>query len=134
MGIHGFGYRHDSVADRNQHILLLHDRPPDARAERVDGRTCRRQFRCCVARARPKLGAVAGAVEKFKVVSEQKAREEAEAKIKQDQIAAQQRKAEMVKLADSFEAAVGEIVETVSSASSELEASAGTLTSTAERA
>ena len=80
------------------------------------------------------LGAVAGAVEKFKVVSEQKARDEAEARIKQDQIAAQQRKAEMVKLADSFEAAVGEIVETVSSASTELEASAGTLTSTAERA
>jgi methyl-accepting chemotaxis protein len=80
------------------------------------------------------LGAVAGAVEKFKVVSEQKSREEAEAKIKQDQIAAQHRKAEMVKLADSFEAAVGEIVETVSSASTELEASAGTLTATAERA
>ena len=80
------------------------------------------------------LGAVAGAVEKFKVVSEQKARGEAEAKIKQDQIVAQQRKAEMVRLADSFEAAVGEIVETVSSASTELEASAGTLTSTAERA
>ena len=80
------------------------------------------------------LGAVAAAVEKFKVVSEQKAREEAEAKIKQDQIAAQQRKADMVKLADSFEAAVGEIVETVSSASTELEASAGTLTATAERA
>ncbi len=80
------------------------------------------------------LGAVAAAVEKFKVVSEQKAREEAEAKIKQDQIAAQQRKAEMVKLANSFEAAVGEIVETVSSASTELEASAGTLTATAERA
>jgi methyl-accepting chemotaxis protein len=80
------------------------------------------------------LGAVAGAVEKFKVVSEQKSREEAEAKMKQDQIAAQQRKADMVRLADSFEAAVGEIVETVSSASTELEASAGTLTSTAERA
>jgi methyl-accepting chemotaxis protein len=80
------------------------------------------------------LGAVAGAVEKFKVVSEQKARQEAEAKIKQDQIAAQQRKADMIRLADSFEAAVGEIVETVSSASTELEASAGTLTSTAERA
>jgi methyl-accepting chemotaxis protein len=80
------------------------------------------------------LGAVAGAVEKFKIVSEQKAREEAEAKIKQDQIAAQQRKAEMVRLADSFEAAVGEIIETVSSASTELEASAGTLTATAERA
>jgi methyl-accepting chemotaxis protein len=80
------------------------------------------------------LGAVAGAVEKFKVVSEQKAREEAEAKIKQDQIAAQQRKADMIRLADSFETAVGEIVETVSSASTELEASAGTLTATAERA
>jgi methyl-accepting chemotaxis protein len=80
------------------------------------------------------LGAVAGAVEKFKVVSEQKARSEAEAKMKQDQIAAQQRKADMVRLADSFEAAVGEIVETVSSASTELEASAGTLTATAERA
>ena len=80
------------------------------------------------------LGAVAGAVEKFKVVSEQKARDEAEAKIRQDQIAAEHRKAEMVKLADSFEAAVGEIVETVSSASTELEASAGTLTATAERA
>ncbi len=80
------------------------------------------------------LGAVAGAVEKFKVVSEQKARDEAEARMKQDRIAAQQRKADMIRLADSFETAVGEIVETVSSASTELEASAGTLTATAERA
>jgi methyl-accepting chemotaxis protein len=79
------------------------------------------------------LGAVAAAVERFKVVAEQKARDEAEAKIRQDQIAAQQRKADMVKLADSFESAVGEIVETVSSASTELEASATTLTATAER-
>ena len=46
----------------------------------------------------------------------------------------QQRKADMVKMADDFENAVGEIVETVSSASTELEASASTLTSTAERA
>jgi methyl-accepting chemotaxis protein len=79
------------------------------------------------------LGAVAGAVERFKVVSEQKARDEAEAKMRQDKIAAEQRKADMVRLADSFEAAVGEIVETVSSASTELEASATTLTATAER-
>src|SRR4051812_12973526 len=79
------------------------------------------------------VGDVAGAVEKFKLVAEQKARDEAEAKIKQDQIAAQQRKAEMVKLADSFESAVGEIIETVSSASTELEASAATLTATAQR-
>jgi methyl-accepting chemotaxis protein len=79
------------------------------------------------------LGDVAGAVEKFKVVSEQKARDEAEAKMRQDKIAAEQRKAEMVRLANSFEAAVGEIVDTVSSASTELEASATTLTATAER-
>ncbi len=45
-----------------------------------------------------------------------------------------QRKADMIKLADGFEGAVGQIVETVSSASTQLEASAGTLTSTAERA
>ncbi len=47
--------------------------------------------------------------------------------------AAVQRKAEMTRLADGFEGAVGEIIETVSSASTELEASAGTLTATAER-
>ncbi|KJC36764.1 chemotaxis protein [Bradyrhizobium sp. LTSP849] len=79
------------------------------------------------------VGEVAGAVEKFKVVSEQKARAEADAKMRQDQVATEQRKADMRKLADNFEGAVGEIVGTVSSASTELEASATTLTSTAER-
>jgi methyl-accepting chemotaxis protein len=43
-----------------------------------------------------------------------------------------ERKAEMHKLADSFEAAVGNIVRTVSGASTELEASAQILTRTAE--
>jgi methyl-accepting chemotaxis protein len=80
------------------------------------------------------IGKIAQAVEAFKVNAEQKARNEAEAKIKQDQITAQQRKADMIKLASDFEGAIGEIVETVSSASTELEASASTLTSTAERA
>jgi methyl-accepting chemotaxis protein len=80
------------------------------------------------------VGDMAQAVETFKVKAEEKARDEAEARIKQDQIAARQRKADMVKLADDFEGAIGEIVETVSSASTELEASASTLTSTAERA
>ncbi|MFH1344155.1 MAG: methyl-accepting chemotaxis protein [Pseudomonadota bacterium] len=80
------------------------------------------------------VGDMAQAVETFKVKAEQKAREEAEAKMKQDQVAAQQRKADMIRLADDFEGAVGEIIETVSSASTELEASADTLTSTAERA
>jgi methyl-accepting chemotaxis protein len=80
------------------------------------------------------IGDIAGAVEDFKIKAAEKARAEAEAKIEQDKIAAQQRKADMNRLADKFESAVGEIVETVSSASTELEASAGTLTSTAERA
>ena len=80
------------------------------------------------------VGDVAGAVEKFKVVSAQKAQAEAEARMNQDNHAAEQRKKDMIKLADDFEGAVGKIIETVSSASTELEASAGTLTSTAERA
>jgi methyl-accepting chemotaxis protein len=80
------------------------------------------------------IGGVAEAVETFKVKAAEKARDEAEAKIKQDQVAAQQRKADMIKLANDFESAVGEIIETVSSASTELEASASTLTATAERA
>jgi methyl-accepting chemotaxis protein len=46
---------------------------------------------------------------------------------------ATQRKIEMIRLADTFEGAVGEIIETVSSAATELEASAGSLSSTAER-
>jgi aerotaxis receptor len=46
---------------------------------------------------------------------------------------ATQRKSDMIRLADGFEGAVGEIIETVSSAATELEASAGTLTATAER-
>ncbi|MBR0786425.1 methyl-accepting chemotaxis protein [Bradyrhizobium iriomotense] len=45
-----------------------------------------------------------------------------------------QRKTDMTRLADGFEAAIGEIVETVSSAATELEASASTLSSTAGRA
>ncbi len=44
------------------------------------------------------------------------------------------RKSDMSKLADGFEVAVSEIIETVSSAATELEASAGTLSSSANRA
>jgi methyl-accepting chemotaxis protein len=80
------------------------------------------------------IGETAIAVNGIKAMLAQKARDEAEAKVKQDLIAAEQRKADMRKLADQFEAAVGEIVDTVSSASTELEASATTLTATAERA
>jgi methyl-accepting chemotaxis protein len=79
------------------------------------------------------IGEIAQAVETFKINAEQKARDEAETKIRQDRVAAQQRKADMIKLADDFESAIGEIVETVSSASTELEASASSLTATAGR-
>jgi methyl-accepting chemotaxis protein len=58
-------------------------------------------------------------------------RMEAEQK-NQEAIAAAQRKAEMIKLADAFQAAVGGIVTSVSSASRQLEAAAGTLSGTAE--
>jgi methyl-accepting chemotaxis protein len=50
-----------------------------------------------------------------------------------DQNAARQRKADMVKLADDFEGAVGKIIHMVSSAATEMEASANSMTQTAER-
>src|SRR5258708_10528172 len=79
------------------------------------------------------VGDMAQAVENFKVKAPENVRQEAEAKAEQDGIAAAQRKEDMIELADNFEGAVGQIIETVSSASTELEASAGALTSTAER-
>jgi methyl-accepting chemotaxis protein len=79
------------------------------------------------------VGLVARAVERFKVLAEQRAGDEAEAKISQDQGIAERRKADMHKIADGFEAAVGQIVKTVSLTATELESSADTLTGTAER-
>jgi methyl-accepting chemotaxis protein len=54
------------------------------------------------------IGAMADAVEQFKVKAEEKARHEAQAKAEEDRAAAVQRKADMVKLANEFESAVGE--------------------------
>uniref|UniRef100_Q07JM9 Methyl-accepting chemotaxis sensory transducer n=1 Tax=Rhodopseudomonas palustris (strain BisA53) TaxID=316055 RepID=Q07JM9_RHOP5 len=79
------------------------------------------------------IGEIASAVETFKVKAEQKARDEAEAQAAEEQRQIDRRRQEMFRLADQFESAVGEIVHTVSSASTELEASATTLTSTALR-
>jgi methyl-accepting chemotaxis protein len=79
------------------------------------------------------VGDTARGVEAVKQMLAKKAKAEAEAKVKQDLVAAELRKSEMHKLADQFERAVGEIVETVSSASTELEASASTLTNTSGR-
>ncbi len=80
------------------------------------------------------IGEIAQAVETFKLNAKQKAQEEAEAKSGQDKIAAELRKADMRKLADLFEAAVSGIVETVSSAATDLESSADTLTGAAQDA
>lgn len=79
------------------------------------------------------VGLVARAVERFKVLAEQRARDEAESKISQDQILNERRKADMNRIADDFEAVVGEIVRTVSATSLDLESSASELTGTAER-
>ncbi|MDA9442752.1 chemotaxis protein [Bradyrhizobium sp. CCBAU 51745] len=79
------------------------------------------------------IGEIARAVETFKINAEQKAREEAEEKSRQDKLAAERRRADMIRMADHFEAAVGRIVEAVSSAATELEVSATSLTSTASR-
>ena len=79
------------------------------------------------------IGGMAKAVSAIRENAEQKARDEAEAKSRQDQLAAEQRKADMTRLADSFEGAVGEIVETVSTAANELEQAANTLLTSAER-
>src|SRR5487761_2082792 len=78
------------------------------------------------------VGEMAEAVEVFK--SNAAARLGLEAERKETEARAEaRRKADMHKLAGDFEGAVGEIIEMVSSASTELEASAGTLSSTAER-
>ncbi|WP_298240005.1 methyl-accepting chemotaxis protein [uncultured Bradyrhizobium sp.] len=78
------------------------------------------------------IGEMAGAVAVFKTNMAEADRlraEQAEAEAR----ARQQRKADMQRLADRFEGAVGEIIETVSSAATELEASSNTLTQAAER-
>ena len=60
------------------------------------------------------IGDLAKTVTVIRENAEQKARDEAAAKVSQDQFAAERRKADMIRLADDFEGAVGEIVETVS--------------------
>jgi methyl-accepting chemotaxis protein len=79
------------------------------------------------------VGEMAKAVEVFKSNAVERRSLEAEQRAAEGRAVAS-RKADMNKMADDFEAAVGRIVETVSSASSQLEASARTLTATADRA
>jgi methyl-accepting chemotaxis protein len=76
-------------------------------------------------------GEMARAVESFKLKAVEKAKQEAEKEEAERNAAAARRKADMQRLATSFEAAVGGVVDTISSAATELEASAQVLTHTA---
>jgi len=82
---------------------------------------------------RDEVGEMAKAVEVFKSNAATRLALEAEQKEVESRAVAR-RKADMQKLADDFEGTIGGIIETVSSASTELEVSAGTLTSAADRA
>ncbi|MBI5114072.1 MAG: methyl-accepting chemotaxis protein [Rhodovulum sp.] len=81
---------------------------------------------------RDEIGEVAEAVQGVKLTFADKARREAEEKAEAERRAVAERRTGMVRLADEFDRAVGQIVETVSSASNELEAAASSLTRTAE--
>lgn len=79
---------------------------------------------------RDEIGNMAKAVQVFKDNAIRVQKLEAEQREAAER-GAMQRKADMQQLAGEFEASVGQIIETVSSASTELEAAAGTLTRTA---
>jgi methyl-accepting chemotaxis protein len=83
------------------------------------------------AERRDEIGNMAHAVSVFKdnMVETERLRSEQAGSEKR---AAEQRKAEMHKLANEFQAAVGNVIDTVSTASRQLESSATTLTKTAE--
>jgi methyl-accepting chemotaxis protein len=83
------------------------------------------------AERRDEIGRMAAAVQVFKD-NMVKARELETTAAETEKRNAAQRKADMHKLADQFQAAVGGIIDTVSSASAQLEAAANTLTKTAE--
>ncbi|KIZ45764.1 MULTISPECIES: HAMP domain-containing methyl-accepting chemotaxis protein [Rhodopseudomonas] len=79
------------------------------------------------------IGDIAKTVTVIRENADRKAREEAASKAEREQARALQRREDMNRLADDFEGAVGKIVEAVSAASAELEASAATLAATAEQ-
>jgi len=83
------------------------------------------------ARRGDEIGAVGKAVEGIKAMVARKGAEEAEIRRIADQAAVAARRATMIELADSFEGAVGGIIGMVSASSTELQATAGTLTTTA---
>src|ERR1700686_3259528 len=78
------------------------------------------------------LGDMAGGVEEFKMQAIAKAERDAAAHDAQNKASGAARRAELIRFADDFEAAVGAIVSNVSASAVQLEAAAGTLTRTAE--
>jgi len=78
------------------------------------------------------LGEMAGAVEEFKMQAIAKAERDAATQDAQNKAGSEARRAELIRFADDFEAAVGTIVSNVSSSAVQLESAAGTLTRTAE--
>lgn len=76
------------------------------------------------------LGDVAAAVEEFKLQAIAKAQREASERELQSAAVSAQRRAELRRFADDFEAAVGSIVQNVSTSATQLESAAGTLTRT----
>jgi methyl-accepting chemotaxis protein len=78
------------------------------------------------------LGEMAGAVEEFKLQAIAKAERDAAAHEAHNRAASETRRAELIRFADNFEAAVGAIVSNVSASAVQLESAAGTLTRTAE--
>jgi methyl-accepting chemotaxis protein len=81
---------------------------------------------------RDELGEMAGAVEEFKMQAIAKAERDAAAQDAQNRASSAARRAELIRFADDFEAAVGAIVSNVSASAVQLESAAGTLTRTAE--
>ena len=78
------------------------------------------------------LGEMAGAVEEFKMQAIAKAERDAATQEAQNKASSAARRAELIRFADDFEAAVGAIVSNVSASAVQLESAAGTLTRTAE--
>lgn len=81
---------------------------------------------------RDEVGQMAKAVEEFKVQAQAKAERDVAEREQKSREAAQARRAELHQLADSFQAAVGKIIETVGSASRELEESAKLLANSSD--
>jgi methyl-accepting chemotaxis protein len=78
------------------------------------------------------LGEMAGAVEEFKMQAIAKAERDAAAQDAHNKASSAARRAELIRFADEFEAAVGAIVSNVSASAVQLESAAGTLTRTAD--